>query len=71
MLIVALATLVVLGPLGNYLGEGVGILLEYLNIYASWLVPDAGRCFYAVDGHDGYALRIDSDRDQYVGVFRI
>lgn len=38
-LIVAPLTLTVIGPLGNYLGVGLGAGVTFLNTYASWLVP--------------------------------
>ncbi|EOK09907.1 PTS system, beta-glucoside-specific IIABC component [Enterococcus faecium EnGen0372] len=39
LLIVAPITLIVIGPLGTFLGNGLGSLIEFVNTYASWLVP--------------------------------
>lgn len=39
LLIVAPVTLIVIGPLGTFLGNGLGSLVEFINTYASWLVP--------------------------------
>lgn len=38
-LIVSPVAFVVLGPLGTYLGDGLAILVEWINGYASWLIP--------------------------------
>ncbi|WP_339229442.1 beta-glucoside-specific PTS transporter subunit IIABC [Oceanobacillus sp. FSL K6-2867] len=37
--IVAIVTLIVLGPLGNYLGIGLAQIFTFLNAKVSWLVP--------------------------------
>lgn len=39
MLIVGLATLIVIGPLGNLAGQLLGDFINFINQYASWLVP--------------------------------
>ena len=39
LMIVAPVTLIVIGPLGNILGIGLGNGIEILNNYASWIVP--------------------------------
>lgn len=39
LMIVAPVTLIAIGPLGNILGLGLGAGIEFLNNYASWLVP--------------------------------
>lgn len=39
MLIVAISSFVVLGPLGYYCGAALGSFIDMLNQYASWLVP--------------------------------
>lgn len=37
--IVGIVTLVAIGPLGDILGVGLGIIIEFLNAHVSWLVP--------------------------------
>ena len=39
LIITAPVTLIVLGPLGNIIGEGIAAGINILNTYASWLVP--------------------------------
>ena len=39
LMIVAPVTLIVIGPLGNILGVGLGAGISFINTYASWLVP--------------------------------
>ena len=39
LMIVSPITLIAIGPLGNILGVGLGAIIEFLNNYASWLVP--------------------------------
>ncbi len=39
LMIVTFVTLVALGPLGNYLGIGLGYIFSFLNTHVSWLVP--------------------------------
>lgn len=39
MLIVGLVTLIVIGPLGNLAGQLLGDFINFVNQYASWLVP--------------------------------
>ena len=39
ILIVASVTFLAIGPLGNYLGLGLGAFVTYLNAHVSWLVP--------------------------------
>lgn len=39
LMIVAPVTLIAIGPLGNILGVGLGAIVNFLNNYASWLVP--------------------------------
>ena len=39
ILIVGVVTFVVIGPLGNICGEVLGDFINYINGYASWLVP--------------------------------
>lgn len=39
ILIVAIVTLIVLGPLGNYLGIGLSYVFATLNVHVGWLVP--------------------------------
>lgn len=39
LLITAPVTLIVLGPLGNIIGDGIAAGISFLNQYASWLVP--------------------------------
>ena len=39
LLIIAPVTLIVIGPLGVFLGDGLGSMINFLNTYASWLVP--------------------------------
>ncbi|WP_160676469.1 beta-glucoside-specific PTS transporter subunit IIABC [Clostridium sp. C8-1-8] len=39
LMITAPVTFIVIGPLGNYLGVGLGALINFINSYASWLVP--------------------------------
>ncbi|CDM68914.1 PTS system beta-glucoside-specific EIIBCA component [Clostridium bornimense] len=39
LVITGLATLIVLGPLGNICGNGISLGIEFLNKYANWLVP--------------------------------
>ncbi|MFC7391631.1 beta-glucoside-specific PTS transporter subunit IIABC [Scopulibacillus cellulosilyticus] len=39
ILIVAPVTLIVIGPLGNYLGIGLGVIFTFLDSHVSWLVP--------------------------------
>ncbi|WP_366249541.1 beta-glucoside-specific PTS transporter subunit IIABC [Terribacillus aidingensis] len=39
LIIVAPVTLIILGPLGNYLGIALGEGINFLNMYVSWLVP--------------------------------
>jgi len=39
LMIVAPVTLIAIGPLGNILGIGLGVGVNFLNSYASWLVP--------------------------------
>lgn len=38
-LIVAPVGLVVIGPLGTYLGDGLALIINWINGYASWLIP--------------------------------
>lgn len=39
MLTIIIVTLIALGPIGNYLGIGLGHIIATLNIYVGWLVP--------------------------------
>ncbi|WP_121614336.1 beta-glucoside-specific PTS transporter subunit IIABC [Mesobacillus foraminis] len=39
LLIVAPVTLIAVGPLGNYLGIGLGAIVTFLDSHVSWLVP--------------------------------
>ncbi|WP_099353709.1 beta-glucoside-specific PTS transporter subunit IIABC [Fredinandcohnia onubensis] len=39
ILIVAPVTLIAIGPLGNFLGAGLGSIITFLNSHVSWLVP--------------------------------
>lgn len=39
LIITAPVTLIVLGPLGNIIGDGIASGINFLNAYASWLVP--------------------------------
>lgn len=39
LVVVGLATLIVLGPLGNICGNGISAGIKFLDNYASWLVP--------------------------------
>ena len=39
ILIVAIVTLIVLGPIGNYLGIGLSYIFATLNVHVGWLVP--------------------------------
>ncbi|UOY90007.1 beta-glucoside-specific PTS transporter subunit IIABC [Bacillus glycinifermentans] len=39
LLIVAPVTLIAIGPLGNYLGIGLGAMIAFLDSHVSWLVP--------------------------------
>lgn len=39
MLLVGIASFVVLGPLGYYLGAALGTGIDYINQFASWIVP--------------------------------
>lgn len=39
LIVVAPITLIAIGPLGNYLGQVLGIGINFLNTYVSWLVP--------------------------------
>ena len=39
LLIVAPLTLIVIGPLGSYLGDGLAYVLDWIDGYASWLIP--------------------------------
>lgn len=39
IIVVAPVTLIALGPLGNYLGLGLGAGIGFLNTHVSWLVP--------------------------------
>src|SRR5699024_8214047 len=39
ILIVAVVTLIVLGPIGNYLGIGLSYIFAKLNVHVGWLVP--------------------------------
>ncbi|WP_426462247.1 beta-glucoside-specific PTS transporter subunit IIABC [Staphylococcus equorum] len=39
ILIVGIVTLIGIGPIGNYLGIGLGYIIATLNIYVGWLVP--------------------------------
>lgn len=39
ILIVSSVTFIAIGPLGNYLGLGLGALVIFLNTHVSWLVP--------------------------------
>lgn len=39
LIVTAPVTLIVLGPLGNIIGDGIAAAISYLNTHASWLVP--------------------------------
>lgn len=39
IIVVAPVTLIILGPLGNYLGQALGVGITLLNTHVSWLVP--------------------------------
>lgn len=39
LVVTGIASLVVLGPIGNICGNGISAGIEYLNEYANWLVP--------------------------------
>lgn len=39
LVITAPVTLIVIGPLGNIIGDGIATGINFLNAYASWLVP--------------------------------
>ncbi len=39
LIITAPVTLIVIGPLGNIIGDGIASGISFLNAYASWLVP--------------------------------
>lgn len=39
ILIVSSVTFIAIGPLGNFLGLGLGALVTFLNTHVSWLVP--------------------------------
>lgn len=39
LIITAPITLIVIGPLGNIIGDGIASGINFLNAYASWLVP--------------------------------
>ncbi|MFS0777024.1 beta-glucoside-specific PTS transporter subunit IIABC [Neobacillus sp. 3P2-tot-E-2] len=39
LIVVAPVTLIVIGPLGNNLGLGLGAVINFLNTHVSWLVP--------------------------------
>lgn len=39
LIVVAPVTLIVLGPIGNIIGDGIAAVISILNTYASWLVP--------------------------------
>lgn len=38
-LIVAPVALIVIGPMGTYLGDGLALLVDWINGYASWVIP--------------------------------
>lgn len=38
-LIVAPVGFIVIGPLGTYLGDGLALMIDWINGYASWLIP--------------------------------
>lgn len=39
LIVTAPVTLIVLGPLGNIIGDGIAAVISYLNAHVSWLVP--------------------------------
>lgn len=39
LIITAPITLIIIGPLGNIIGDGIASGINFLNAYASWLVP--------------------------------
>lgn len=39
LIVTAPVTLIVLGPLGNIIGDGIASIISYLNAHVSWLVP--------------------------------
>ncbi|PXV89160.1 PTS system beta-glucoside-specific IIA component (Glc family) /PTS system beta-glucoside-specific IIB component (Glc family) /PTS system beta-glucoside-specific IIC component (Glc family) [Lachnotalea glycerini] len=39
ILIVAPIVLIILGPLGSYIGMGIATVTDFLNVHVSWLVP--------------------------------
>lgn len=39
MFIVGIASFVILGPIGYYCGAALGSMIDFINQYASWLVP--------------------------------
>lgn len=45
-LIVAPISLIVIGPLGTYMGDYLALFIEWVNSYASWLIPTMLGFFY-------------------------